>query len=49
MLSGFLEALTDEKTVVHFGEILEVTTNGFKDSKGQEHEVDTIICATGYV
>ncbi|XP_014550312.1 hypothetical protein COCVIDRAFT_43130 [Bipolaris victoriae FI3] len=46
--NGFLKAFTDEKTVVHFGEIPEITANGFKDPKGQEHEVDTIICATGF-
>ncbi|KAH7072432.1 FAD/NAD-P-binding domain-containing protein [Paraphoma chrysanthemicola] len=46
--NGFLEALTNEKTRVYFGEIPEITATGFKDRDGQEHAVDTIICATGF-
>ncbi|GIZ39954.1 hypothetical protein CKM354_000331300 [Cercospora kikuchii] len=47
--NGFLEALTEEKTQVHFGEIAEITPNGFVDGDGQtHHDVDVIICATGF-
>ncbi|CZT14616.1 related to monooxigenase [Ramularia collo-cygni] len=46
--NGFLEALTQDKTTVHFGEIQEITENGYVDKNGVEHEVDCIICATGF-
>ncbi|KAK4635895.1 FAD-binding monooxygenase moxY [Fulvia fulva] len=46
--NGFLEALTDDKTQVYFGEIPKITPSGFLDRDGKEHEVDTIICATGF-
>lgn len=45
--NGFLEALTNPKTNVHFGEIDRITETGFVDKNGKQHEVDTIICATG--
>ncbi|KIW98143.1 uncharacterized protein Z519_01727 [Cladophialophora bantiana CBS 173.52] len=46
--NGFLEALTLDKTTVLAEEIQEVTHTGFVDGKGQAHEVDVIICATGF-
>lgn len=46
--NGFLEALCHEKTTVMTGEIQEVTPKGFIDGEGREHEVDVIICATGF-
>lgn len=47
--TGFLEALTHNKTTTLFGEINEVTSTGFVDGDGVHHEVDVIICATGWV
>jgi cation diffusion facilitator CzcD-associated flavoprotein CzcO len=35
------------KTHVFTKEIQRVTPKGFIDDKGEEHEVDVIICATG--
>jgi cation diffusion facilitator CzcD-associated flavoprotein CzcO len=43
-----LEALTNDKTHVHFGEIPRITEKGFVDKDGVEHEVDVVICATGF-
>ncbi|KAM3419709.1 putative sterigmatocystin biosynthesis monooxygenase stcW [Cercospora zeina] len=45
---GFLEALSTEKVTVHPSRIQEIVADGFIDSSGQKHEVDVIICATGY-
>ncbi|KAK5400810.1 hypothetical protein LTR06_011231 [Exophiala xenobiotica] len=46
--NGFLESLTDPKTTTLKKEIKEVTPTGFVDADGQYHEVDIIICATGF-
>lgn len=46
--NGFLEALTLEKTNVLTEEIQAVTESGFIDASGKEHEVDVVICATGF-
>jgi cation diffusion facilitator CzcD-associated flavoprotein CzcO len=46
--NGFLEALAHEKTTVYTKEIPEVTPTGFISADGQYHEVDIIICATGF-
>lgn len=46
--NGYLEALVGEKTTVFTETIGSVTPNGFKDSEGNEYEVDVIICATGF-
>ncbi|KAM5347462.1 hypothetical protein ACJ41O_010467 [Fusarium nematophilum] len=46
--NGFLEALCHEKTTVLTGEIQEVTPTGFVDGEGHEHEVDVVVCATGF-
>ncbi|KAH0842471.1 hypothetical protein AYO21_10774 [Fonsecaea monophora] len=46
--NGFLEALTLDKTTVLTEEIREVTSHGFVDGQGRAHEVDVVICATGF-
>lgn len=46
--SGYLEALLGDKTTVLPGSIREVTATGVVDINGNEHEVDVIICATGF-
>ncbi|KEF59610.1 uncharacterized protein A1O9_04456 [Exophiala aquamarina CBS 119918] len=46
--NGFLEALTLDKTTVLTEEIQEITNTGFIDGKGISHEVDVVICATGF-
>jgi cation diffusion facilitator CzcD-associated flavoprotein CzcO len=46
--NGFLESLTLPH-VTTFGEQMQrITPRGFVDHQGQEHEVDVIICATGF-
>lgn len=47
--NGFLEALTLPHVTTFPVEMTRVTANGFIDHQGLEHEVDVIICATGYV
>src|SRR6266849_4267097 len=47
--NGFLEALTLPHVTTFSKEMQRVTSKGFIDHEGQEHEVDVIICATGYV
>ncbi|KAH0844044.1 hypothetical protein FOPE_08839 [Fonsecaea pedrosoi] len=47
--NGFLEALTLPHVTTFSKEMKRVTSKGFIDHDGQEHEVDVIICATGYV
>lgn len=46
--NGFLEALTEDKTTVWAENIKEITNTGFVSPDGQHHEVDLIICATGF-
>lgn len=46
--NGFLEALCEDKTTVLTEEIQEITESGFVDGKGNPHEVDVVICATGF-
>ncbi|KAJ4204164.1 hypothetical protein NW759_015001 [Fusarium solani] len=46
--NGFLEALVQDKTQVYTNKIREITTTGFISADGQHHEVDLIICATGF-
>ncbi|KAH8805119.1 hypothetical protein F5884DRAFT_735997 [Xylogone sp. PMI_703] len=45
---GYLEALVSEKVEVVFGPIEEFTKGGIRTVSGQEHDSDTIICATGF-
>ncbi|KIW45757.1 uncharacterized protein PV06_04115 [Exophiala oligosperma] len=46
--NGFLEALTLDKTTVLSEEIQELTATGFIDAAGNAHEVDVVVCATGF-
>ncbi|EXJ91716.1 hypothetical protein A1O3_00266 [Capronia epimyces CBS 606.96] len=46
--NGFLEALTHDKTTVLTENLQEITPNGFIGPDGQHHEVDVVICATGF-
>ncbi|KAL4889495.1 putative MoxY [Aspergillus ambiguus] len=46
--NGFLEALCEEKTTVWTESINEITETGFVTADGKHHEVDVIICATGF-
>lgn len=45
---GYLEALTAENTTVFTDAMQKVTEKGFIDHKGKEHEVDVLVCATGF-
>lgn len=45
---GYLEALVSENTTVFTDPIGSITPTGFVDHEGKEHEVDVIICATGF-
>lgn len=47
--NGFLEALTLPNVKTFTEEMTRITPKGFIDHEGIEHEVDVIICATGYV
>lgn len=46
--NGYFRALTGEKTTVLPGSIKAITETGVIDTDGTEHEVDVIICATGF-
>jgi hypothetical protein len=46
--NGYLEALNGEKTTVFAEDIGSITPRGFTTMDGTEHEVDVIICATGF-
>ncbi|KAF4345630.1 hypothetical protein FBEOM_395 [Fusarium beomiforme] len=46
--NGFLEALCLDKTTVLTQEIQEITPTGFIDGNGVAHDVDVVICATGF-
>jgi hypothetical protein len=45
---GYLESLTSENTTVFTDPIDSITPTGFIDHTGTAHEVDVIICATGF-
>ncbi|KAL9086276.1 MAG: hypothetical protein Q9165_007191 [Trypethelium subeluteriae] len=45
---GYLEALVAENSTVFTDPIGRITPTGFTDHEGKEHEVDVIICATGF-
>ncbi|KAJ5577120.1 hypothetical protein N7535_004046 [Penicillium sp. DV-2018c] len=45
---GFLEALNQDNVTVFTQLMKSITPTGFIDHEGQEHEVDIIICATGF-
>ncbi|KAK5045518.1 hypothetical protein LTR84_009136 [Exophiala bonariae] len=46
--NGFLEALALPQTHVFTKEMQTVTEKGFIDAEGVEHEVDLIVCASGF-
>jgi hypothetical protein len=46
--NGFLEALSQDNVKVFTKQMKQITPGGFIDSDGNEHEVDVIICATGF-
>ncbi|KAF9037072.1 FAD/NAD(P)-binding domain-containing protein [Panaeolus papilionaceus] len=46
--TGYLEALTAPKTQIVLGGVDRITERGCIDSKGVEHKVDVLICATGF-
>lgn len=46
--NGFLEALTASNTTCFTDPIGKIIPKGFVDHQGNEHEVDVIICATGF-
>lgn len=46
--NGYLEALCGSKTTVFTSQLQRITPSGFVDPDGTEHEVDVIICATGF-
>lgn len=45
---GYLEALVADNATIFTDPIGKITPNGFIDHEGREHEVDVIICATGF-
>lgn len=46
--NGFLEALNRDNVHTFTREMKQITDKGFVDAEGEEHEVDIIICATGF-
>lgn len=46
--TGYLEALTRPNITTFTEEVREITAGGFIDSQGNSHQIDTIICATGF-
>lgn len=45
---GYLEALVEDNVTFVGAGVEKVTANGIVDSNGDFHEVDAIICATGF-
>lgn len=46
--NGYLEALCSENTEVVSESIAQITPKGIMTADGVEHEVDVIVCATGF-
>lgn len=46
--SGYLESLSKENIEVLHQSVVRLTQTGVVDEKGVEHEVDAVICATGF-
>ena len=46
--SGYLHSLTKDNVSVITSSVTAFTENGIVDETGQEHEVDVVICATGF-
>ncbi|EXJ84555.1 cyclohexanone monooxygenase [Capronia epimyces CBS 606.96] len=45
---NYLETLTKENVEVHFGEISRMTEKGAVLDNGVEHDLDVLVCATGF-
>lgn len=45
---GYLESLCQPNTDIIIGDIKRITEHGVVDHKAVEHQVDVIICATGF-
>lgn len=43
-----MKAIQEENVQVHFTDVAKCTENGVVGGDGIEHNVDTIICATGF-
>ncbi|KAK4934389.1 hypothetical protein LTR10_024336 [Elasticomyces elasticus] len=46
--TSYLEALSDPKFSIVYGEITNITTRGPVTKNGREHPVDVLVCATGF-
>lgn len=46
--NGYLEALCEDNVEVVLDGIAEITPTGIKTVDGKEHQVDIIVCATGF-
>lgn len=46
--NGYLEALCEDNVSLISDTITEITPKGMKTADGVEHEVDVIVCATGF-
>ncbi|TDZ35544.1 FAD-binding monooxygenase moxY [Colletotrichum trifolii] len=46
--NGYLEALCEDNVTVVSSSIREITPNGIRTADGTEHELDVIVCATGF-
>ncbi|ETI20877.1 hypothetical protein G647_07220 [Cladophialophora carrionii CBS 160.54] len=46
--NGFLESLNQDNVRVFTSPMKEINAEGFVDNEGQQHDVDVIICATGF-
>jgi cation diffusion facilitator CzcD-associated flavoprotein CzcO len=46
--NGYLEALCEDNVEVVLDSIAEITPNGIRTVDGKEHQVDVIVCATGF-
>ncbi|CAK7206931.1 hypothetical protein SEUCBS139899_009738 [Sporothrix eucalyptigena] len=45
---GYLEALVDPKTTVHTKQMKCITETGFVSHDGSAHDVEVVVCATGF-
>jgi cation diffusion facilitator CzcD-associated flavoprotein CzcO len=45
---GYLEALVADNATIFTDEMQTIDETGFVDADGQHHDVDVIICATGF-
>ncbi|KAF2397971.1 FAD/NAD(P)-binding domain-containing protein [Trichodelitschia bisporula] len=45
---GYLEALVAPNTTVFTADLTAIDATGFVDDKGEHHDVDVIVCATGF-